>query len=201
MGRGQFLRLAGLGVAAGILFGKASPAQADPGGLSPAQKWAKDNKGRLPSSYRDFSAYDLEHRRAIYAELPPSKKGSLWREHLEDYRRSHADLTGEQHQAIDRALQVASDESIFADVTTTTAQKRLEDLKGVVRSAFNRDEEALLIATLGPPASSSLLAARDCDCAAFDDLCWGSSCYLGGCTHSYAGCGYLWLSICDGVCR
>ncbi|MFI7642922.1 bacteriocin fulvocin C-related protein [Nonomuraea sp. NPDC049400] len=200
MGRGQFLRLAGLGIAAGVLFGKASPAQADPGGLSPAQQWAKDNKDHLPSTYRVFSAHDMPHRKAIYAELPPSKKGSLWREHLESYRHNHAGLTAQQHQAIDQALQVVRDESTFADVGTAAVQKRIEDVKAIVLSAFGRDEAALLIATLGPPVSSTLLA-RDCDCSAFDDMCWGSTCYLGGCTRSYAGCGSFWLQFCDGLCR
>ncbi|WP_431921321.1 bacteriocin fulvocin C-related protein [Nonomuraea jabiensis] len=204
MGRGQFLRLAGLGVAAGILFGKASPAQADPGALSAAQKWVRDNKDRLPGTYRDFSRYDMQHRKAIYAELPPGRKSSLWREHLETYRSSHGDLTPQQHQAIDQALHVAGDESTFADISAAATQQRLDDLKNVVQGAFAPDEAALLIATLGPAASSSSssLVARDCDCNAFDGLCWwGGTCYLTGCTRSYAGCGALWLQVCDGVCR
>ncbi len=211
VGRGKFLRLAGLGVVAAIIGPRMSAAHAETGRLSPAQEWVKANRAALPQTYPEFAAHDLVHRRAIYVELPGDVRRQLWLDHFQVYRDTHPDLTREQHRVIDQAVQVHG-AAVALPQRTTQIEADLDALKAAAIAAFGAQEAARLIATLGPAEDPSPSLLAGCGCSVESDFCvfstcrgcWGcrtGSCSTGNCTCADSGCGNAWAYNCDGTCH
>lgn len=199
VGRKRFLQIgAGIAVAAGLTFAGRSPAFAQ-SEASRARSWAQANAGKLPQSYAEIVRQPLEYRRAIFTKSSPSVRSRLWLEHLSEYRLSHPDLSPAQHEAINKAVDVFSDESVFQEVRGADVDRRLAELLDVTVAAFGKDEAKLVIATLGPAASASTAAAPvpDCECSTSSSP-W-CSCYAARCP-GWFGCGAGWIYWCNGYC-
>ena len=212
-GRRMFLRLAGVGVAAAVLTGRASAASAG-GKPDPAREWARANRANLPQRYADFSGYDLSHRRAIFDELTPRTRSRLWTEHLQNYRATHPTMTDDQRQVFERALKMAGQETTFAGESHEGARPQRKDLREAAVEAFGIDQARALLAALGPAEDGSIAAAPKCGCNFPDDYCGSGThcvgtcdplaenpctdCYCTGC--SSRGCGTFWVEPCNGYC-
>lgn len=197
LGRGRFLRLAGLGVAAAVLgTGSASRAWA----ATPEQRWVKANRAALPREYEAFAAHELSYRQAIFAELAPADRSSLWLEHLARYRGSHPGLTTEQGRVLDRAQVVFGRESTFGGMNAALHEE-LESLRKDAIAALGREEGRAALATLGPVSKAAL---PGCGCSCVSDWCSRSNCVC--CVHDcwcqpkLNGCGTGFAYMCTGTC-
>ncbi|MEV0755283.1 bacteriocin fulvocin C-related protein [Streptosporangium sp. NPDC050280] len=200
MGRAQFLRLsAGLGVAAAFLITGNIPAFAD-SEPEVARTWVEANKDRLPKSYAEFAAYSMAYRKAIYAELSSETRSRFWVEHVESYRAAHSGLSPEQHEVINKAVELFSDESKFLPGGADSSRESIATLEKAAKDAFGFGEARALIATLGPPEEASRTAVEDCDCNVADEWCWFGECYARPCGWWYSGCGTGYFKPCDGLC-
>jgi hypothetical protein len=214
--------LLGLGVFV-VSGGLAAPAMGANRSNGPAAKWARANAERLPATYRDFSAYPMAYRRAIFNLLPPATRAELWTEHFKDYRKAHPSLTPAQVAVIDDAAKQAPQL-----ITIGKGSEALRALAATAVTAFGAQEARALLGTLGPrenqSATGSAVAATppaprkapdgaatpsvdlwceptgpECNtnCEAVtgcNDSCWGP------CVCSSSGCGDLWLNECNGLC-
>ncbi|MFI9202985.1 bacteriocin fulvocin C-related protein [Streptomyces sp. NPDC053048] len=197
MGRGRFVRLAGLGVAAAVLGGgPLSQAWA----ATPAQRWVRANRARLPREYEAFAAHEMSYRQAIFAALEPADRSRLWLEHLARYRASHPGLTSEQRLVLDRAEVVFGRESTFVGSVDAALHQELESLRKDAIAALGLEEGRAALATLGPVAAalpgctcscvSSWCSSGDCVCCERD--CW--------CQPKLNGCGTGFAYMCIGTC-
>ena len=222
LGRGQFLRLMGAGVAVAVaaVAGQAVPALAASRPLSEAQKWVRANKGSLPESYADLIGFDIEYRRAIFGSLEPDACRRLWVEHFNAYRDSHKAMTSAQRSIVERAIELVREARTLYDRSNAMSEgspvyRALQDLRLAAFDAFGKDEARRLLATLGP---EDQLKAVDCECIWADDYCTGGktcvSCGCAGinncdrcnsgncwCNCSPYGCGTVWAYTCSGTCQ
>ncbi|MFI2077585.1 bacteriocin fulvocin C-related protein [Streptomyces triculaminicus] len=199
MGRGRFVRLAGLGVAAVVLGGGlVSRAWA----TTPAQRWVRANRARLPREYEAFAAHEMSYRQAIFAALEPADRSHLWLEHLARYRASHPGLTAEQRRVLGRAEVLFGRESTFAGRMTDTLHQELESLREDAIAALGRDEGRAALATLGPAAVAAL---PGCTCSCFSSWCSPGDCVCCvrecWCQPKLNGCGTGFAYMCLGTCR
>lgn len=142
----------GAGVAAAarlLLTGKPPVAAAQENDT--ALRWATRNKGHLPSNYEEVLAYPVAYRKAIFAVSPPRIKSRLWVEALSRDRADRTDLTLEQKEVLDRAVELAADERLF-----NTPQERevglfgrLSELKADAARVFAHRAQYSLILMLG----------------------------------------------------
>ncbi|MCQ4042774.1 bacteriocin fulvocin C-related protein [Streptantibioticus rubrisoli] len=206
IGRGQFLRLAGVGAVAALLSGRATTAVARSMPPTAAEQWVQAHKGVLPRRYTDFAAHDLAHRKAIYTELPAPDRSRLWLEHLHRYRASHPSMSADQLHVVDQAERMAHQESAFAATMDTSLHRRLEGLRLAAIAAFGKTEGRMLLATLGGPAPSpESVNSSDCACSCISDWCDNGACVCcldcSDCDcHCHGGCGTFWEYQCDGGC-
>ncbi|MEZ0071025.1 bacteriocin fulvocin C-related protein [Planotetraspora sp. GP83] len=201
MGRARFLRLmGGVGVAAGLVLAGKSPALAA-SAREVADEWVKANAGRLPERYAEFSRYSLAYRQSIFAAVSSKVKGSLWVEHLRQYRRDHPGLTPEQSDVINRAIALLGAESTFAPTLGDHTERQIKELGEIAVAAFGRVEARALIATLGPVETPDS-AEYTCECCSYDDWCVFGDCVyrLGNCTGWPTGCGIGLIHACNGKC-
>ncbi|MCD9196136.1 bacteriocin fulvocin C-related protein [Streptomyces albireticuli] len=197
MGRGRFVRLAGLGVVAAVLGGgPVSEASA----ASPAEKWVEANRARLPRDYEAFAAHEMPYRQAIFAALAPADRSRLWLEHLERYRGSHQDLTAEQRGVLDRAGVVFGRESTFTGMNAALHQE-LESLRKDAIAILGREEGRAALATLGPVPAAPL---PGCTCSCYSDWCSPNGCVCCvrdcWCQPKLNGCGTAFAYLCFGTC-
>jgi hypothetical protein len=201
MGRAQFLRLTGLGVAAAMLGGTAT-ANASTSAMGQAQKWVASNKGNLPRDYEAFAASGMEIRKAVYEEIQPDERRQLWREHLRRYDARRASMTDDQRAVLDRAIELVDKESLFSGPPGDGLREELGILGERATAAFGKEEARAMLATLGPAVSAQ---DGSCDCNV-DDI-WGcdsclavNPCSTSWCTCSGSGCGTFWSWPCNGRC-
>ncbi|MFG1917471.1 bacteriocin fulvocin C-related protein [Micromonospora sp. NPDC048898] len=201
MGRRQLL--AGLGLTAGLVLVGKNPAFAESRAPKAAEAWVSANRNNLPHRYAEFAVFALPFRQAIFAKLTPAAQGQLWKEHLSEYRATHAGLTSRQLAVIDRASDLLSRESTFSRRDTVA----LEQLSAEAKAAFGAIEAHRLIATLGPAddaASVNFAAAiPDCTCSTLNDWCSGTcrpSTAGRLCIWHPTGCGAGWIYQCNGRC-
>ncbi|MFE5867041.1 bacteriocin fulvocin C-related protein [Streptomyces roseifaciens] len=197
MGRGRFLRLAGLGVAAAVLGGgPVSEAWA----ASPAERWVRTNRARLPREYEAFAAHEMSYRQAIFAALEPADRSRLWLEHLARYRSSHPGLTAEQQRVLDRAGVVFGRESTFSGGMNATLHQELESLRKDAIASLGREEGRAALATLGPVSAD----APGCGCSCYSDWCSPGGCVCCvrecWCQPKVNGCGTGFTYMCIGTC-
>ncbi|UQI45851.1 bacteriocin fulvocin C-related protein [Streptomyces sp. HU2014] len=198
MGRGRFVRLAGLGVVAAVLGGgPVSEASA----ASPAEKWVEANRARLPREYEAFAAHEMSYRQAIFAALAPADRSRLWLDHLTWYRASRPDLTAEQRRVLDRAQVLFGRESTFTGSVDATLHQELESLRKDAVAALGQEEGRAALATLGPVPAAPL---PGCGCSCVSDWCSSSNCVCCvrdcWCQPKLNGCGTAFAYMCTGTC-
>ncbi|MBL1102658.1 bacteriocin fulvocin C-related protein [Streptomyces coffeae] len=208
MGRAQFLRLgAGIAAGAGLVLAGRTPALAEDPACASARKWVRDNKDNLPREYADLITHPMAVRRAVFAELGPQDRSSLWVEHLKRYRAARTDLSRQCRSVLDEALAIASAPSTFAvrSGRSSALQRRLDAVTAKAKEAFGPDEARMLLATLGPgdqadaPGTSAL--PGNCECNIDDSWCGSKTCqFTIDCHHSDSGCGTVWADPCNGMC-
>lgn len=103
---------------------------------------------RPPVTYDEFSAHPLAERRAIYSELSPDLKSSLWVEQCSRYRAAHSNLTEDQRHILDEFETFARVVESFE--RTAEPGPELDRLAQAAKAAFGIDEARRLFATLGP---------------------------------------------------
>jgi hypothetical protein len=197
--RKRFLRIgAGLAVAGGLVLTGRMPAFAAD---DAARRWVAANRDRLPHGYDAVIAHPLDYRRAIFQELPPATRGALWTEQLRRYQNEHQDLTPEQKDVLASALAMASSADTYQG--NGPDPDELTRFRASAEAAFGADPARRLFATLGPADRSTTQPAdqRGCTCATTSDWCDNSThCFRTNCINQ-SGCGTLWSSNCDGLCR
>ncbi|MBG0816090.1 bacteriocin fulvocin C-related protein [Planomonospora sp. ID82291] len=209
-GRRQFLRFAGIGVAVSVIAGRTSLAQAAVA-PSPADRWVQENRANLPRTYNAFSAYSLEYRRAIFAELSPEECSTLWTAHVKEYRDAHPGMTPEQNKVIEFAVELFGDATTFTVPVAEGTYQKVQSLGESAIASFGKDEARALVANLGPqpvrtkPASvrpDGLALDSACTCKVSDDWCGQYERCRGGAygCGQHRGCGTGWIFICDGMC-
>lgn len=190
-----------------------------------AAKWARANAGRLPTAYRDFTAYPMAYRRAMFNVLPPAARAKLWSAHFAHYRQTHPGLSRAQLRVIDDVERLAP-----RVLTTGRGRDDLRELATAAVTAFGAEEARALLGTLGPQqatqpageqgpvpalAGDGRAAADETAKPSVDLWCEPSGpdcdtnceavtgcddlCY-GPCVCSSSGCGDLWLDECNGLC-
>ncbi|MEU5214456.1 bacteriocin fulvocin C-related protein [Streptomyces sp. NPDC020742] len=209
LGRKSFLRIsAGAAVAGGLLLTGKTPAFAQERQTA-AEAWVTANRHNLPQSYRSITTYSLEYRREIYRALPPATRGKLWREHLDQYRAAHPNLTQEQQIVLDRLQERFSDDSTFdsEQAARPSVRHEINELQESVIAAFGQEEAYTVVGVLGPPRERSRdygAAAPRCYCHAgsiIDSCSSGDFCYSGAsCVTTNSGCGFAWREKCNGLC-
>lgn len=208
-GRRGFLKavpLAALGAFV-VSGGLAAPAMAAPGRrrMTTAEvRAAVDQLRPLPSTYAEVIAHPMAIRRAVYARLPESRRGDLWREQLSRYRSAHPELTADQAAVIERALALIP--TVFGSADGTGSD-RLDQLKEAAVAAFGPRTAATIFGTLGPleqPAPAAVTPTWDCgcDCDCNPDFtpCDGCGEVAWTCRHTYDGCGWFLKESCTGAC-
>ncbi|WP_280454730.1 bacteriocin fulvocin C-related protein [Nocardia brasiliensis] len=204
--RAKFLRLAaGAGVAAGLVFTTNTPAFAAKGDQS-AHAWVHANRGRLPQTYAEVTAYPLAYRRAIYQASAPSVRSALWTEHLHRFRSARPYLTTRQLDVLDRAAELAARESVFT-AQGAAELSRAEELHRSAVAEFGVREVYQAFGMLGPVEAGTTFLAKspDCECAFQHDYCGRLRCRnrpgIDNCNYSNSGCGWFWGEPCAGLCR
>lgn len=170
------------------------------------RNWVAQNAGRLPTTYAELVRYPVAYRRGIFSALDPDTKSALWKEHFQNYRNEHPDLTAAQASFIER-LSSSTSAELYKGATDEPAVKKGLQAEG--SALFERDSLRLLVAQLGPDDepddAQECAAARvgSCTCNAGDDWCpWGQWCSNEGpeCSITPDGCGWWGADPCDGLC-
>ena len=154
-------------------------------------------------------------------------KSELWKTHLKSYLSKHPNLTEKQKEAIQNTITFLTPQLFNVPPGTpdfqTKVQEPLQRLAQQLIEVFSPKVVQELLEVLGgpEPAQQSIqpisLALKsgsrsalypNCTCATMSDTCsfWygqGWFCEFGGpliCAFTDSGCGFLWLSPCDGIC-
>lgn len=173
-------------------------------GPDPARSWVKANANQLPQSYDDLVSHPMDYRKAIFEELAPAVRSSLWVEHLRRYRQEHPNLSAAQKKVLDSASAMAADESNFVTGSGISAE-RDSQFRSAAQDAFGHEAAAQIFAVLGPSDASQSdepqpTGSAACTCASSDDWCGNrTSCNKDGC-NVQGGCGTMWSQVCDGLC-
>ena len=204
--RTRFLKQIAVGgaVASGlVLFGRL-PAMAAPA-PTPEALWVKANLDRLPQRYNEIVSFDVAHRREIFRALSPEVRSNLWVTQLEEYVKTHPEMSMNRRNVVENALDILKKPSIFNDEPQTEdVARQLEHLRVTAIDAFGKEEGRALFTMLGPMDASA--ARGGCGCSCKSDWCdTRCSCCLDcnrcqQCSCSGMGCGLAMLSRCDGNC-
>lgn len=194
--------LAGIGIATGPVDLDAPPE--DPT-CEEAREWVDEHADDLPTSLDAVSELPTLYRRAVFAEMSVPERRKIWREHLGTFLGPDSDLTEEQKETVRRVRS-----SLNELVTAPPPRERVDRLAAEVAEQFGLELGGRVFAMLGPvgeeAASTTASASAGCGCCTGctftcttitgpDESCGGADC--GG---SSFGCGFLFLSGCDGQC-
>ena len=184
-----------------------SPVPGDPphaAALAPecelAEEWVTANLDALPTTLADLSKHSMTLRRAIYRALDTETRISLWQENLAEVARE-ATLTEQQRLFVKRVSHELS-----GHLRDTTPQSELDVLAKEAKAVLGEDLARRAIASLGPEEApitvteNGNLVNPDCSCSVQSPFCgFPRMCKIAQC-HWTAGCGFLWLFICNGFC-
>ena len=182
-----------------------------------AMKWAATNRLILPRTLKQFSAYSMVYRKAIYHELSQADRESLWREHLTSFLGAGSVLTTEQ-QATVRFVLSRLDSYVGSSAAGRAALKRDGLTPQRLKDQFGPTLARLIFSTLGPEEPLTLAIQAGslrtigerttkslpyCNCSIASDWCGNGHCGLSStdCMPVDEGCGTLWCHECDGVCE
>jgi len=168
------------------------------------KRWAEANREGV--TYDSLSNLPMNFRQALYNELPKEQKTDLWVTHAEHYLASNPDLTPEQQEAVQKAIELFKTP---VEERTSESDKAFEE---ECRSVLGWDQAARLLTTLGPAEDASkvqqtsaklMKRAPQCDCSSGDDWCGAFSTCIAGrdqCLWQAKKCGLGWDWDCDGRC-
>ncbi|GLW93732.1 bacteriocin fulvocin C-related protein [Actinokineospora globicatena] len=203
VGRQRFLRLgAGVAIATGLVATGSVPAFAASDDAK-ARAWVAANRGSLPITFDEITAYPIAYRKAILASLSPAERSALWSEQVNRYRLTHPDLTAEQRAFLDEALAVAGRSETFQDEASEEVAAQLTRLHDEGIRVLGFHQAASLLAVFGPAEQVAVAAGalNGCTCNKLDDWCaWGYHCRDGSCGQTPQGCGTYYGQPCNGLC-
>jgi hypothetical protein len=188
-----------------------------------AQDWAEglDAPGRERAAV-EIRDYPFEYRKEIMRVLPPARRSSVWRDHLQSYLDTHRGLDETVVIAIQAAMDAMSVEAF--ENPSAAARDRIVIVSEQLSDLLGREEAEYLMYRLGPTdgtfASREPVLERltnlvrrtvlqafsgDCTCATG----WGCDGYSTHCAdgtgcdpdESWPMCGWGWSETCDGQCR
>jgi hypothetical protein len=189
-----------------------------------AQTWASAlTEPELDAASDKVQDYTFPYRRAIMKALSPEKRSRVWRTHIARYMKKFPDLDAGAVAALESAIAVASPES-FSNPTDAT-RASVAAVAAEVEARLGKDAARYLLYHLGPTSGTvpapvsltdrlaglvrqsfvALAVIEDCDC----NYDWDGCSMANYCSISTAcrtdeewpACGWLWQSICDGLCK
>jgi hypothetical protein len=195
-----------------------------------AQSAARDWVAELGPESLDLAAgeiqnYPYQYRREILSRLPANRRADVWVNHIVDYRDSRPELTSQQVDALNAAIEAAK--ATFAApgpvtrAATRVVAERITELFGADTTDYlmhrlgNRNVLMLASATPWHMRLSDYVRDRfvvqadgagDCWCSVdfgcdLLSMTWcdgAASCTL---DETWPMCGWFWDEVCDGVCK
>lgn len=180
-----------------VLTGNLAPA---PGA---ADAWVAE--ARPSPTYDDLTGLPLEIRRAVFRAATPAERSALWTAQLRARLDDRAEIDERQRAALQRASDLVSDVTIFADGDPDAAQdRRIRAVTDELVDAFGKATATDLVTVLGrqtpEEAADEPSRAAACACATASDWCSSPSrCRSTSCTQQ-SGCGAFWSYTCNGRC-
>lgn len=184
-------------------------ASLEPGCIA-ANEWVLMRSSELPRSYDEFVRFPVSYQRAIFKNLSPKEKASLFNSNIDSQLDNLA--SSEREFALRIRSKIAA--SLFSippedieDMDSHFVSHGLPTTREIVNN-LGLDTAFNLFASL--PVENSYLdmlaVPEDCGCSQSGDFCsvrghnleCGGS---GGCEGSDGGCGWLWLQDCNGECQ
>ena len=101
-----------------------------------AVRWVEKHRESLPSTYDEVVAYPISYQRAIFAVSPPEVQSRFWVEALKRDRAKKSDLTKEQAEIFNRAIELASMGQVFTLLSDPDLDKRLAGLEDDAKRLF-----------------------------------------------------------------
>ncbi len=160
-----------------------------------AHAWARANADQLPTTYDGLAGYSMTYRKAIFENMNADQRRAAWGEQLQRELTRNTRPTLAQQEIFRRAFELA------AQMDQATEPK-VSELSRAATAAFGAAEAERIFGTLGPSEQAVASAARypTCNCSTTNDWC-GGRCRGNSCYWTDAGCGFLWLVACRGICR
>lgn len=190
-----------------------------------AAEWVAQNREMLPTSLPEIERYHPVLRRAIFNELTPSQRESLWRVHFSRWLEDDSRLSNEQRALVQSVIDRLP---LYFEPSTGKAQMVEDRLDERIRQLFDIDLGREVFATLGSNAFAaeqpipiratnilgftaldfsrasgpSAATAADCSCSHGSDWCpAGMYCNASPCTATESGCGTMFIWPCTGDCK
>lgn len=173
--------------------------------LDSARLWIAAHRDELPRTLTAFRQLTPAYRKAAFAELEPSARVSLWREHLDE---ATADTALHLSDAQRNAIVLVREQ--LPELFAAGGESKVQSLERVVKGLFDRRLGTRVFASLGSSRDLLRLPRIPCECNFFSIFgCDEGTGPSGSCEHSMienctvmpVGCGFLWLSECDGKCE
>lgn len=187
----------------------------------PPLQSADETTSRTYDSITELSGIE---RRAMYRTLSPSTRAELWILHFQQVLHDHPDLTAAERSVILEGIGLirsgSVDFSLPAAEQNRETQESIAALQYRAQAALSADLVRLTFGEIGGEQRVVTPAHRfhvttnapptDCICNVGSlYTCGGPSdplpyCFAPlqpSCTIITSGCGFLWLYICDGLCR
>jgi hypothetical protein len=150
-GRRSLPRLAvGAATAAQLLLTGKAPIPAARENDAAAQ-WVATHRGDLPHDFDQVTEHPAAYQTAIFAASPPDVQSHLWVEALKRDQAKRSDLTAEQAEVFDRAIELAHDQRLFIPgrAPDPDLDQRLASLRRDATRQFPRPAAHRLLVTLG----------------------------------------------------
>lgn len=193
-----------------VSFAISKRAKADAVPVAAAPLIALSNATDTATLYAQLSILSTKQRKAFYKQRSGQEKAKLWTLHFTAYALDH-NLTPGQASVIKEMLDAIKgadfdkDKGAFAYRFDSQKQRMVE--------LFGKAGAWELVQNLGGESPFDAQPVRffktnaydgdSCSCAPGDDWCGsGSVCGCAqSCKNTNAGCGWFWLTACDGLCH
>jgi hypothetical protein len=185
----------------------------------------RNSRPDVMTVYTEFTLRAAAERRVIYRTLPSAMQSDLWVVHLEQFLAAHPELTAEQRSVVFEGLGIIAAGVVDSNDRTGPLYAAVQHLELRSRSIMSMELLKEAFVDLGGPDLDSramgiggvtdrhftarrtpirTLDTVDCSCATDDDWCGSitsvSKCHgLQDCTFT-TGCGWFFLSACNGLC-
>lgn len=194
---------------------------------SAATTWVE----RLPAASLEAVAdnvqqYPFEYRKAVMARLAPARRAEVWAAHIAAYRDARPELSTEQVEALNVAIEAAR-AVLGHEPTSRAAQQSVQIVAQRIVDLFGADVADDLLYRLGSRQTRLLASAEpwnlklsrfvrekfvaqaetwDCHCNVEFGcdvlaLTWCDGAVNCRIDDRWPMCGWFWNEICDGVCK
>jgi hypothetical protein len=173
-----------------------------------AEAWIQRNPVASIRTPEQFGAVPHRFQREVFQSLKPDVQCGLWKSKLALIL-TLGELDDQQLGVVAMADCFLTPE-LYAKPLTDEAIAFLTNLETDARAVFSEKQFGSLFMLLGgaglaPGTSASApleLKAGECECNTGRDYCGGNrQCRRGGCLVTRGGCGFLWVYMCNGMCR